>query len=167
MADRLEALDVPMVFDPVMVATSGSTLADADTIAAFARLMRLARVVTPNLPELRALGGEAAVLRDRCALLVKGGHGDGDEIVDRLVTGAGETEWRNPRIATRHSHGTGCTLASGIATGLAQGMTLERSVARAIRFVRASLAAAPGLGQGAGPMGHALGTVPFEVICPD
>ena len=162
-ADRLARLGVPIVFDPVMVATSGSVLADDATIAAFGRLMRLASVVTPNLVELEVLGGEQAILSHGCSLIVKGGHGEGDVIVDRLLTpGTGEVaRWSNPRIATRHSHGTGCTFASGVATGLAQNMLLEASVARAIRFVRAALVAAPAIGEGHGPMGHALGTAPF------
>ncbi len=165
-ADRLATIGAPIVFDPVMVATSGAVLADADTIAAFGRLMRMAAVVTPNLPELAALGGEATVRAATAALLVKGGHAEGDVIVDRLLTPAGETVFAAPRIATRHTHGTGCTLASGIATGLAQGLPLPDAIARARRFVRAALEAAPGIGQGAGPMGHALGAVPFETICP-
>jgi hydroxymethylpyrimidine/phosphomethylpyrimidine kinase len=155
-ADRLEAMPiVPIVFDPVMVATSGATLADDATIAAFARLMRIATVTTPNLPELEALGSEAAV-RDRTgALLVKGGHGTGEEIVDRLLLGdGGEIRWADPRIETRHSHGTGCTLASAIATGLGRGLTLTDSVARARLFVRLALREAPGFGGGHGPMGH-------------
>jgi hydroxymethylpyrimidine/phosphomethylpyrimidine kinase len=163
-ADRLEALEerVPIVFDPVMVATTGAILADAATIAAFTRLMRLATLVTPNLPELAALGGEAAIRALGPALLVKGGHRDGDIVEDRLITDAGETLWTNPRIETRHSHGTGCTLASGIATGLAAGLSLADAVDQAIAFVRAALAAAPGLGEGHGPMGHALGKIPFD-----
>jgi hydroxymethylpyrimidine/phosphomethylpyrimidine kinase len=145
----------------VMIATSGSILADADTIAAFERLMRIATLVTPNLPELAALGGETAVRALGPAVLIKGGHGPGDVVTDRLVTDHSETVWTNPRIDTRHAHGTGCTLASGIATGLAQGMTLDFAIDRAIAFVRAALAAAPGIGQGHGPMGHALDTIPF------
>lgn len=159
-ADALERLDgVPVVFDPVMVATSGSVLADAATIAAFARLMRVAAVTTPNLPELEALGGEDAVLAHGGALLVKGGHAPGDTVTDRLVGQGGEiARWSDPRIATPHTHGTGCTLASAIATGLAQGLDLSASVARARAFVRASLEAAPGLGQGHGPMGQQFAT---------
>ncbi|PZO72420.1 MAG: bifunctional hydroxymethylpyrimidine kinase/phosphomethylpyrimidine kinase [Sphingomonas taxi] len=156
-----EGSSIPIVFDPVMIATSGSVLADSDTIAAFARLMRIATLVTPNLPELAALGGEAAIRPLGPAVLIKGGHREGPHIVDRLVTDAGETRWTNPRIETRHAHGTGCTLASGIATGLGQGMTLDTATDRAIAFVRAALAAAPGIGQGHGPMGHALDTTPF------
>ncbi len=155
LADRLGRLaDVPVVFDPVMVATSGSSLADDETIAAFGRLIAIATVTTPNLPELAALGGEGALRTHRRALLVKGGHGEGDEIADRLVESDGtETVWSDPRIATPHTHGTGCTLASGIATGLAQGMSLTEAVARARRYVRSALASAPGLGGGHGPMG--------------
>ena len=165
LAERLATLGVPIVFDPVMVASSGATLADAPTIAAFVRLMGIATLVTPNLPELAALGGEAAVRATGAAVLVKGGHAAGDLVEDRLVNAdGGETAWRNPRIDTRHHHGTGCTLASGIATGLAAGMPLVESIGRAIDFVRAALACAPGLGAGHGPMGHALGRVPFEVV---
>ena len=158
LADRLASLSVPIVFDPVMVASSGSRLADAATIAAFERLIALASVTTPNLPELAALGGEArarALLAQGGALLVKGGHGEGDEVIDRLIgTNGAETSWRAPRIDTRHSHGTGCTLASAIAEGLARGMALPAAVDRGRRFVRLAMLDAPGLGGGHGPMGH-------------
>ncbi len=162
-ADVLEHADIPIVFDPVMIATSGSVLADAETIAAFTRLMRMAAVVTPNLPELAALGGATAVRALGPALLVKGGHGAGDIVEDRLIEADGaETLWTHPRIDTRHTHGTGCTLASGIATGLAAGLSLADATGRAIAYVQAALAAAPGLGAGHGPMGHALNTIPFD-----
>ena len=154
-ADLLETVTVSVVFDPVMVATSGSVLADAETIAAFDRLMARATVVTPNLPELEALGGLEAVLRAASAVLVKGGHGAGDTIIDRLVTRAGEVaRWEGSRIATRHTHGTGCTLASAIATGLGNGKPLPEAIGDAREFVRAALLAAPGFGAGHGPMGH-------------
>lgn len=158
-AERLSKPDLAqaaLVFDPVMVATSGSVLADEATIAAFKALLDRAMVATPNLPELDALGGEDAVLAHGCSLLVKGGHADGETIVDRLLeTGEGEVaRWEAPRIDTPHSHGTGCTLASAIATGLAEGMPLEPAIARARDFVRLSLMGAPGLGQGHGPMGQ-------------
>jgi len=158
-AERLGRADLaatPVVFDPVMVSTSGSVLADAATIRAFEALMKRAAVATPNLGELDALGGEAAVLAHGCALLIKGGHGVGETVTDRLVEpGEGEVaRWEAPRIDTRHSHGTGCTLASAIATGLAQGMPLEPAVARARDFVRLALLDAPGLGEGHGPMGQ-------------
>jgi hydroxymethylpyrimidine/phosphomethylpyrimidine kinase len=153
-AGLLEGLGVPIVFDPVMVATSGAPLADAPTIAAFARLVARATVVTPNLPELAALGGEA-LLAARAAVLVKGGHAKGEQLTDRLVDASGEiARWSDLRIDTRHTHGTGCTLASAIAVGLGEGMALVDAIARARRFVRAALVAAPGLGAGQGPMGH-------------
>lgn len=154
-AARLSALSVPIVFDPVMVATSGSTLADARTVAAFGKLMAIAAIVTPNLPELNALGGSAPVLRYGCHLLIKGGHGPELEIVDQLLAPNGKLrEWRAPRIATQSTHGTGCTLASAVATGLGQGMTAEAAIDRAIGFVRLALLDAPGLGGGHGPLGQ-------------
>ena len=161
-ADRLAGFDMPIVFDPVMVATSGAMLADDATIAAFDRLIGMATLVTPNLPELAALGGEAALTAGRAAYLVKGGHADGEVIEDRLVAADGAAMvWRAPRIDTLHTHGTGCTLASAIATGLAQGMTLPDAVARARTFVRIALQSAPGLGAGHGPMGQ--GAVRLDV----
>ncbi len=156
---------LPIVFDPVMIATSGATLADGPTVAAFFRLMELATVVTPNIPELAALGGAAAVLEHGCALLLKGGHADGEVVTDRLVNRDGEiARWSHPRIHTAHTHGTGCTLASGIATGMAQGLSLPDATGRAIAYVQATLAAAPGIGGGHGPMGHALGVRPFDML---
>jgi hydroxymethylpyrimidine/phosphomethylpyrimidine kinase len=154
-AERLARLaGVPIVFDPVMVATSGGVLADPATIAAFEALMGLATLVTPNLPELDALGGEEAVLAHGCALLVKGGHGEGATLTDRLIEADGEiASWTDSRIDTTSTHGTGCTLASAIATGLGQGMSLSASIARARTYVRAALTAAPGLGKGHGPIG--------------
>jgi hydroxymethylpyrimidine/phosphomethylpyrimidine kinase len=155
-ADRLAHADVPIVFDPVMVATSGAMLADASTIAAFRRLMQVALVTTPNLPELDALGGEVVALASAQALLVKGGHAAGDMLTDRLIDASGEVaRWNAPRIDTTSTHGTGCTLASAIATGLAQGMPLSPAIQRARDFVRLALLSAPGLGNGHGPMGHA------------
>lgn len=154
-ADSLADLSCPIVFDPVMVATSGAALADADTISAFERLMRLATVTTPNLPELAALGGKDALLSRNIPLLIKGGHAEGDEIVDELHVAAEQSErWSAERIDTRSTHGTGCTLATAIATGLGQGMELVPAIERARRFVRLALRDAPGLGQGHGPMGH-------------
>jgi hydroxymethylpyrimidine/phosphomethylpyrimidine kinase len=146
---------VPVVFDPVMVATSGDTLSAEGTAASMRRILPLCALVTPNLPELSALGGEAAILLDAPAVLIKGGHGEGPTVVDRRLTRAGEiARWEGGRIETTSTHGTGCTLASAIATGLGQGMTLTAAIERARLFVRAALEAAPGLGGGHGPMGH-------------
>lgn len=154
-ADCLSDLSCPIIFDPVMVATSGAMLADADTISAFERLMRLATLTTPNLPEMEALGGKDAFLARRFPLLLKGGHADGDEIIDELHLAPGQSEsWRDTRIQTRSTHGTGCSLATAIATGLGQGMDLVPAIERARLFVRLALRDAPGLGQGHGPMGH-------------
>ncbi|GLR46928.1 bifunctional hydroxymethylpyrimidine kinase/phosphomethylpyrimidine kinase [Sphingomonas astaxanthinifaciens] len=163
-ADRLEALEprVPLVFDPVMVATTGAALADDATIAAFGRLMDLATITTPNLPELVRLTGKedpvegalGLVSAHRCAVLVKGGHDEGEAVADALIEEDNLTSWQGTRIETPHSHGTGCTLASAIAVGLAQGKRLADAVAVARQFVRLALLEAPGLGQGHGPMGH-------------
>ena len=186
-AGRLEDLSVPIVFDPVMVATSGSVLADEATIAAFGRLMRMASVVTPNVPELEALihrdctseiegriAAEDLAADFDCAVLAKGGHrapADTDQtmllptgeettdlITDWLIVPPGERHsWSAQRLDTRNTHGTGCTLASGIACGLGGGLSLPESVARAHAFVQAALRAAPGLGRGSGPLGHLFG----------
>ncbi|WP_375397719.1 bifunctional hydroxymethylpyrimidine kinase/phosphomethylpyrimidine kinase [uncultured Sphingomonas sp.] len=165
-ADVLDEIEAPMVFDPVMVATSGDMLADAATIAAFGRLMGIATLTTPNLPEFEALERLHLLARDQGRLLLlKGGHSKGATITDRLIGPRGEIAiWTNPRIDTRHAHGTGCTLASAIATGLGSGLPLVDAVSRAIAFVRAALANAPALGAGHGPMGHALGTIPFDLV---
>lgn len=158
-ADRLSAADVtmPLVFDPVMVATSGATLADEATIRAFERLMALATLITPNLPELAIMspaGPEALATRTGAMVLVKGGHGEGDRLVDRLVRPDGSSEaWIDDRIDTRHTHGTGCTLASAIATGLARGERMDEAASAARTYVRAAILAAPGLGSGSGPLG--------------
>ncbi|WP_448663028.1 bifunctional hydroxymethylpyrimidine kinase/phosphomethylpyrimidine kinase [Sphingomonas sp. CJ20] len=158
-AEKLGELPgVPVVFDPVMVASSGATLADDATIAAFERLMDRATVVTPNLPELAALGDDARALvaAHGCAVLVKGGHASGAEVVDRLYStdpeDPPEIEWRDPRIEGAATHGTGCTLSSAIACGLAAEWDLPEAVARARRFVRIAMRDAADLGRGAGPM---------------
>lgn len=158
-AERLAALDkVPIVFDPVMVATSGSLLADDATIAAFERLMAIATLVTPNIPELAALGGDSIAVRFGTHVLAKGGHGEGPMLTDRLLGPDGLLKaWSNSRIDTPHSHGTGCTLASAIATGLGQQLDLVPSIERARKYVREALALAPGFGSGHGPMGAPLG----------
>ena len=160
-AARLSGLVVPVVFDPVMVATSGSVLADDVTIGAFERLMQASTVVTPNAPELRALTGSegedaARSLAERtgAAVIAKGGDLPGAIVTDILVDKGGVTRWQNERIETRHSHGTGCTLASAIAVGLAAGLTLQQATSRARIFVRLALREAPGFGAGNGPMGH-------------
>ena len=150
----LAGVQVPVVLDPVMIASSGARLLDDDAVTAVRKLMAPATLVTPNFPELEALGGEAALVAVGHTLLVKGGHAAGEIVVDRLVGPEGELgRWSGTRIATRHTHGTGCTLSSAIATGLGQGMRLPDAIGRARDYVRAALASAPGLGAGHGPMG--------------
>src|SRR4051812_49250502 len=159
---KAEQPGVPIVFDPVMVATSGAALADDATIAAFGRLMDVATIATPNLPELKRLTSEedpvAAALhlvgKHGCAVLIKGGHEEGDALADALIETDNMTSWQGQRIETTSTHGTGCTLASAIAFFLAEGSTLADAVARAREFVRLALHDAPGLGQGAGPIGQ-------------
>jgi hydroxymethylpyrimidine/phosphomethylpyrimidine kinase len=167
-AKRLERLKaeqpgIPIVFDPVMVATSGSSLADDPTIAAFGRLMDVATIATPNLPELKRLTSEedpvSAALRlvgeHGCAVLIKGGHEEGDALADALIETDNMTSWQGQRIDTTSTHGTGCTLASAIAVFLAHGSSLADAVSRAREFVRVALHDAPNLGKGAGPIGQA------------
>ena len=159
---RLAELKVPIIFDPVMIATSGAALADEATIAAFGLLMDVATLATPNLPELARLTGEedpiaaglALVGRHGCAVLVKGGHEEGDALADALIEEDNLTSWQGQRIVTTSTHGTGCTLASAIAFHLGCGESLARAVERARHFVRMALHEAPGLGTGHGPLGQ-------------
>ena len=154
-ADRLEDLGKPIVFDPVMVATSGSVLADAATVEVFEWLMEIATLTTPNVPELEALGGKAGMAERGVAYLAKGGDAEGPMVEDRLVRpGMEDTVWSDARIVTKHTHGTGCTLSSAIATNLGHGLDLEQAVADARLFVREALKSAPGFGFGNGPLGH-------------
>ena len=178
LAERLANVGVPIVFDPVMVATSGDALADEATIAAFDRLSRVSTVTTPNLLELEVLTLQRIetidALEDAAckqaegtgkAVLAKGGHLPGDTLVDVLAEpGGAVTRWESRRIETQHTHGTGCTLASGIATGLASGLGLAEAIDKAREYVRQAMLSAPGFGAGHGPMGHALGTIPFDDI---
>ena len=159
---RLASLEVPIVFDPVMLATSGAALADEATIAAFGLLMDVATLATPNLPELGRLTGDedpiaaglALVSRHGCAVLVKGGHDEGDALADALIEEDNLTSWQGQRIDTTSTHGTGCTLASAIAFHLGCGESLARAVERGRHFVRMALHEAPGLGTGHGPLGQ-------------
>jgi hydroxymethylpyrimidine/phosphomethylpyrimidine kinase len=163
------AADVPIVLDPVMVAKGGAPLIEPAAIDALKRLLvPRAAMLTPNLPEAEILAGcriesleamhEAAdaLLTIGCrAVLLKGGHLAGDKVHDVLATDAGHRVWSDVRIESRHTHGTGCTLASAIAASLAQGMAIEAAVARAREYVRRAIATAPGIGRGHGPLAHA------------
>ncbi|HET9811494.1 MAG TPA: bifunctional hydroxymethylpyrimidine kinase/phosphomethylpyrimidine kinase [Sphingomicrobium sp.] len=162
-ARRLSNLEnVPIVFDPVMVATSGAELADKATAAAFGKLMDIATIVTPNLPELDRLTSEddpvAAALHlvgeHGCAVLIKGGHEEGEALADALIEEDNMTSWQGQRIETNNTHGTGCTLASAIACFLGQGDDLISAVERARTFVRIALLDAPEIGEGSGPIGQ-------------
>jgi len=159
---------IPAVIDPVMIAKGGaSLLADAAIGAVKSLMIPRAALLTPNAPEAAALtglsvettddlrrAGEALLAMGARAVLMKGGHIDGDRMIDVLMTPAGETTFEGERIDTRHTHGTGCTLASACATGLAQGLPLEQAVARAWNYVHEAMLHAPGLGQGHGPLDH-------------
>lgn len=162
----------PFVLDPVMIAKGGHRLLAEGAIGCLTRtLVPLATVITPNVPEAEALAGRAIHTRaDQIdvarrllalgagAVLLKGAHMEGEEIADVLATADGVQVFVAPRIATRHTHGTGCTLASAIAISLAQGMALAPAVVRARAYVREAIAQAPGFGGGHGPLNHSLGS---------
>ncbi|HBK08811.1 MAG TPA: bifunctional hydroxymethylpyrimidine kinase/phosphomethylpyrimidine kinase [Acetobacteraceae bacterium] len=171
--DALEdfAPDAPMVLDPVMVAKGGHALLAAQAVDSLrTRLLPLSAVITPNLPEAEALTGltirtvadmrvaaTALLAMGVPAVLLKGGHLESDTVTDLLATASGVEAFSEPRIQTRHTHGTGCTTASAVAAGLAQGMSLRDSVVRARAYVRAAITSAPGFGKGHGPLNHAVG----------
>jgi hydroxymethylpyrimidine/phosphomethylpyrimidine kinase len=172
---KREAPEVPLVVDPVMVAKGGAALVDSDAIHAMRlRLLPRATLLTPNLPEAEALTGRKIAtvqsMREAMkplldlgprAVLLKGGHLSGDTVVDIYAGPEGTQEWSDTRIDTRHTHGTGCTLASAIATGLAQGLSAVDSIVRARAYVRRAIETAPGLGAGHGPLNHAHTVRPF------
>jgi hydroxymethylpyrimidine/phosphomethylpyrimidine kinase len=161
---------VPLVADPVMVAKGGHRLLAEEAVGALrARLLPMAAVITPNLPEAEVLTGLAiadlpamhraaeALLRSGVrAVLLKGGHLEGPVVTDLLATPEGTEAFESPKVETRHTHGTGCTLASAIACGIAQGMTLRQAVIRARAYVRAAILTAPGFGRGHGPLNHGV-----------
>ena len=161
---------IPLVADPVMVAKGGHRLLAEDAVATLAeRLLPMAALITPNLPEAEAFVGfpvtdvpsmhraaEAFLRMGVRAVLVKGGHLEGAVLTDLLATEEGTEIFESPRIASTSTHGTGCTLASAIACGLAQGLSLRDAVRRARAYVQAAMRAAPGLGQGHGPLGHGI-----------
>jgi hydroxymethylpyrimidine/phosphomethylpyrimidine kinase len=151
------------------VAKGGAPLIQTDAIESLKRrLVPRAAVLTPNLPEAEILCGQKipdlAAMREAArallglgchAVLLKGGHLPGDTVHDLLATSSGIREWQSPRIDSRHTHGTGCSLASAIAAGLAQGMAVEEAVERARDYVQRAIATAPGFGRGHGPLNHA------------
>jgi hydroxymethylpyrimidine/phosphomethylpyrimidine kinase len=167
-ADALEGSSIPLVLDTVLLSTSGTPLLDEAGIAVLkSRLMRRATLVTPNLPEAEFLTGFYPNSEDRLRdaamvfkmlgaenILFKGGHGDGNMVHDVLWSGGEFIPFEAPRQQTRHTHGTGCTLATAIACGLAQNRSLKDAVARAQAYVQEAIRTAPGLGSGAGPLNH-------------
>jgi len=166
--DAAQAQAVPLIVDPVMVATSGDRLVDEAAMDAIrTRLLPRATLITPNAPEAAALAG--GVIEDMDdqraaadelldmgakAVLVKGGHLEGGQIIDILATRNGVRLFTRPRIHTRHTHGTGCTLASAIAALTAQGQSLDRAVEMAGDYLHEAIKRAPGFGKGHGPVQH-------------
>jgi hydroxymethylpyrimidine/phosphomethylpyrimidine kinase len=178
-AAAIAELDLALVvLDPVLVSSSGERLLDEDGVRALcAELLPLARVVTPNIPEAEALSGRRIESMDdareaarrihdmgAAAVIITGGHAFSEphdaprtphrEIVDLLFDGHAFHELRVPRVASRHTHGTGCTLASAVAAGLALGRELADAAARAQQYVAGAIAHAPAIGHGRGPLDH-------------
>ena len=167
-AALLDEADAPAVVDPVMVAKGGHPLLPDAAVEAVKRLMiPRAALLTPNAPEAGALtgfavhdldgqrrAGEALLALGARAVLMKGGHVSGPTVIDLLMTADGETVLEAERVDTRHTHGTGCTLASACAAGLAMGRPLEVAVAEAWAYVGEAIRRAPGLGGGHGPLDH-------------
>jgi len=162
------ARKIPIVLDPVMVSSSGSALLAENAISALKKyLLPMAMLVTPNLPETKRLtgirgartadierAGRKLVAMGAKAALIKGGHSTGSTIDDVLVRERGVDIYAFPRIKTRHTHGTGCTLSTAIACELAKGQSLPLAIGRAREFVQHAIATAPGLGKGHGPLNH-------------
>jgi hydroxymethylpyrimidine/phosphomethylpyrimidine kinase len=161
--------DIPVVLDPVMTAKGGEMLLeDRGADALRASLIPCAALLTPNAPEAAALTGLGVTTTDdlrragshllglgAVAALMKGGHIEGDTVIDLLITRDGETIFESPRVASRHTHGTGCTLASACAVGVAQGLALDEAVTRAHAYTAEAIRRAPGFGAGHGPLDHA------------
>ena len=167
-AALLDSSKAPAVIDPVMIAKGGASLLDDRAIDTVRRLMiPRAALLTPNAPEAEALtglpvadldgqrrAGEALLNLGARAVLMKGGHVPGETVIDVLLTPTGETLLEGPRVETTSTHGTGCTLASACAAGLAKGLPLEQAVAEAWAYVAEAIRQAPGLGKGHGPLDH-------------
>jgi len=167
-ADTLDNSDLPLVLDPVLASTSGAPLLDEAGVEILkSRLLPRATLVTPNIPECAALvdvkpdsdhamrnAAQAFAFLGCRAVLFKDGHGEGPVVRDVLVFDSVLTPFVSPRRETRHTHGTGCTLATAIACGLAEKLSLTEAVTRAEAFVQEAIRTAPGLGQGHGPLNH-------------
>lgn len=177
-ADIIEAVArelpaAPLVLDPVMVAKGGAALLNTDAVDALkTKLLLRAYLITPNIPEAELLtgmtimtiddmqrAGEALLRMGAKHALIKGGHMHGDMLTDMLVGENGNQQWQSPRINSRHTHGTGCTLASAIATQVGQGVALADAITHARDYVHRAMAAAPGFGAGHGPLNHGVQAV--------
>jgi hydroxymethylpyrimidine/phosphomethylpyrimidine kinase len=168
-AEALKDVSLPLVLDTVLLSSSGTPLLDDLGVEMLRRfLLPRATLITPNIPEAEALTNirpRSDHSRRNCAqafglmgarqILFKGGHAAGDMVRDVLMIGDQETVFEAPRQVTPHTHGTGCTLSTAIACGLAQGLPLAEAVARGHAFVQDAIKTAPQLGQGHGPLGHA------------
>lgn len=159
----------PIVLDPVMIAKGGATLLAEDARNSIAErlISRHTTLLTPNIPEAESLTGlsiislknmqvaaEKLLSMGPAAVLLKGGHMDGRAVTDMLVSNEGMELFEHPRVDTIHTHGTGCTLSSAIATGIAQGLSMIDSVERGLRYVELAIREAPGFGKGHGPLHH-------------
>ena len=169
----MQALDlcgggIPLVVDPVMAAKGGARLLDDRSVGALKIFIGgRATLLTPNLAEAEVLTGrqigsveqmysalDALLALDVGAVLLKGGHLPGADVIDIFANAHERREWREPKLDARHTHGTGCTLASAIATGVAQGLPMIAAIARARSYVRRAIETAPCLGRGNGPLNH-------------
>lgn len=164
------ARSIPLVLDPVLASTSGTSLIEEEAIAILReRLFPLATLLTPNIPEAETLAaipvrnsdnvrraGEKLCGSGPSAVLIKGGHANSDIVEDVLVANDGARVFSSPRIDSRNTHGTGCTLSTAIACGLAQGLPLIKSIERARTFVLEAIRTAPGFGRGIGPLNHLI-----------
>lgn len=172
---QAHAKHIPWVIDPVMVAKGGHRLISENAVECLkTQIIAYASVVTPNLPEAEVLTGrtiktiadmERAIESLRQlgakAVLLKGGHVEGDCVVDLLITNKSVCRFEGPRLESSSTHGTGCTLASAVAAGIAQNLPLNEAVSRARAYVVAAIKGAPGFGQGHGPLNHAHTVLPF------
>ena len=171
-------IGIPLVVDPVMISKSGAFLLDPEAVQALKQLLLVhAEIATPNIPEAMVLTGmdgirDLAEMRHAAelirslgprAVLIKGGHMEGEIVTDLLSSEDGVEIFEAPRIHTPHTHGTGCTLASAIATGLAQGLGMRDAVARARAYLSQAIQTAPGIGHGHGPLNHGHTVAGFPV----
>ena len=154
-AATLRKAKLPLIVDPVMVSQSGQTLLEPEAVTALSEeLLPLASLITPNLPEARALARIHGSLALPAPTLLKDGHGTGDTVNDTLELNGMQETFTYPRLNTRHTHGTGCTLSAAITARLARGDALVDAVRHARSYLHAALEQAPGLGAGHGPLEH-------------